>query len=110
MMKCMIEALLNKTEGEELEEYHNVDFDMNAVLSEICSNEEMLCDILLDYCYQHNGNKEILWSVCGETLIQRLAQDRTLYYPIVDSDGDFEVQGKRYSMREYIIGGDIDEV
>lgn len=110
MMKCMIEALLNKADGEEFEEYHNVDFDMNAVLSEICSNEEMLCDILLDYCYQNGGNKEILWSVCGETLIQRLAQDRTLYYPIVDSNGDFEVQGKRYSMKEYIIGGDIYEV
>lgn len=109
-MKCMIEALLNKIEGEDVEEYYSVDFDMNAILSELCNNEEMLCDLLLDYCYKNNGNKEILWNVCGETLIQRLSQNRTLHYPIVDNDGDFEVQGKRYSMREYITGGDIDEV
>ena len=100
----------NKTEFEEAEEYRNVDFDMGAILSEICSDEEMLCDILLDYCYQNHGNKEILWNVCGETLLNRLSHNRKLYYPIVDSNGDFQVQGKRYSMREYIIGGGIDEV
>ncbi len=109
-MKCVIEALLNKTESEDLEEYHNIDFDMNAVLSEICSNEEMLCDLLLDYCYKYRGNKEILWNVCGETLINRLSQSRKLYYPAIDANGDFEVQGKRYSMQEYIVGGDINEV
>ena len=88
-MKCVIEALLNKVDGEDPDEYYNVDFDMNAILSEICSNEDMLCDLLLDYCYLHNGNKEILWSVCGETLINRLSEDRKLHYPIVDSNGDF---------------------
>ena len=109
-IKCVIEALLDKNECEEIEEYHNIDFDMNSVLSEICNNEEMLCDILLDYCYKYNGNKEILWGVCGETLLQRLSYGRKLYYPAVDINGDFEVQGKRYSMREYISGGDFDEI
>ena len=109
-IRCVIEALLNKNEFEEVEEYYNVDFDMSAVLSEICNNEEMLCDLLLDYCYQYNGNKEILWNVAGETLVARLAQSRTLYYPIVNPNGDFEVQGKCYSMKEYVAGGDIDEI
>ena len=109
-MKCVIEALLNKTECEDAEEYNNVDFDLSAVLSEICNNEEMLCDFLLDYCYKYNGNKEILWSVCGETIINRLSQNRTLCYPMADVSGDFEVQGKRYLMKEYVVGGDADEV
>jgi hypothetical protein len=109
-MKCIIEALLNKSEFEDLEEYHNVDFDMSAVLNEICNNEDMLCDILLDYCYQHKGNKEILWNVCGETLLGRLSQKGSLYYPALNPTGDFEVQGKKYSMKEYSLGGDICEI
>ena len=109
-IRCVIEALLNKNEFEEVEEYYNVDFDMGAVLSEICNNEDMLCDLLLDYCYQYNGNKEILWNVAGETLIARLAQNQKLYYPIANPNGDFEVQGKCYSMKEYVVGGDVDEI
>jgi hypothetical protein len=109
-IRCVIEALLNKNEFEEAAEYCNVDFDMSAILSEICNNEEMLCDLLLDYCYKYNGNKEILWNVAGETLVARLSQDKKFYYPVVDANGDFEVQGKRYSMKEYVVGGDIDEI
>ena len=109
-MRCVIEALLNKNEFDDANEYYNVDFDMGSVLSEICNNEEMLCDVLLDYCYKYNGNKEILWSVCGETLLKRLSCNRQLYYPVVDASGDFEVQGKRYLMKEYVAGGDVDEI
>lgn len=109
-MRCLIEVLLNKVESEELEEYYDVEFDMSAALDEICNNEDMLCDLLLDYCYLHNGNKEILWNVCGETLIARLMQDRNLYYPALDADGEFEVQGKKYTIKEYVLGGDTDEI
>lgn len=109
-MRCLIEALLNKIDMEEPEEYHDVDFDMSAALNEICNNEDMLCDLLLDYCYLHNGNKEILWNVCGEVLIARLAQNRKICYPMLNSEGDFEVQGKKYSMKEYMMGGDTDEI
>ena len=79
-------------------------------MSGICNNEEVLCDILLDYCYKYNGNKEILWNVCGETIFKRLTQDNSLFYPITDPNGDFEVQGKQYLMREYVFGGDEDEI
>ena len=109
-VKCVIDFLLNKKECEDETDYNNVDFDISDTLSEICSNEEVLCDLLLDYCYRYNGNKEILWSVSGETLLKRLAENHTLHYPILDSDGEFEVQGKLYSMRELPRGGDEDEV
>ena len=109
-MKCIIEALLNKAEFEEMEEYRNIEFDMSAILNEICNNEDMLCDMLLDYCYQYKGNKEILWNVCGETLLTRLSQNGKLYYPYLDPEGDFDVQGRRYSMKEYSLGGDMYEI
>ena len=85
------------------------DYDMSDVLYGVCNNEEQLCDILLDYCYLYNGNKEILWTVCGETIIKRLAQTRQMYYPVLDDNGDFEVQGRKYSMVVYQQGGEEDE-
>jgi hypothetical protein len=110
MVKCVIGALLNNQDSEYDVEYSNVDYDMADILNEVCNNEEQLCDLLLDYCYKYNGNKEILWNVCGETILKRLSDGRNLYYPIADLNGDFEVQGKKYSMKEYTIGGDTDEV
>jgi hypothetical protein len=110
MVKCVIGALLNNQDSEYDAEYSNVDYDIADILSEVCNNEEQLCDILLDYCYKYNGNKEILWNVCGETIIKRLSDGKGLCYPIADPNGDFEVQGKKYSMREYTIGGDEDEI
>jgi hypothetical protein len=109
-IKCAIGFLLNSQESEYSEDYYNVDYDITDILSEVCNNEEQLCDILLDYCYKYNGNKEILWNTCGEIIIKRLSNENSLFYPIVDLDGEFEVQGKRYVMREYVIGGDEDEV
>ena len=109
-IKCVIDFLINKTDFEYELEYYNIDFDISDILSGICNNEEMLCDLLLDYCYKYNGNKEILWNVCGETLLGRLSKNNTLYYPVINPDGDFEVQGKRYSMKEYLPRGDNDEV
>jgi hypothetical protein len=109
-IKCAIGFLLNQQDSEYEEEYTNVDYDMSDILCEVCSNEEQLCDLMLDYCYQYGGNKEILWNVCGETLVKRLAEGRAFRYPIVNPDGDFEVQGKKYSMKEYLPGGDVYEV
>ena len=108
--RCVADALLNKLDDGDEQYYYDVDFDMDDVLSELCNNEDELCDLLLDYCYQYNGNKDILWRVCGETLLKRLSQCNTMHYPIIDINGDFQVQGKKYSMREYGVGGDDDEV
>ena len=110
VIKCVLSFLLNKNEFEEEMDYYNVEFNISDMLSGICNNEEVLCDILLDYCYKYNGNKEILWSVCGETMVKRLSEKNSLVYPLVDPKGDFEVQGKKYLMKEYLMGGDEDEV
>lgn len=109
-LKCAIEFLINKQEFEDDDEYRNVDYGIHDVLSSICNNEEILCDLLLDYCYKYNGNKEILWTVCGETLVNRLMEQYQLYYPARDEAGEFEVQGKKYTMKQYTQGGEYDEI
>ena len=65
--------------------------------------------MLLDYCYKYGGNKEILWNVCGETIVRRLTKDNQLFYPVRDDNGCFSVQGKSFTMVPYIEGGDHDE-
>lgn len=109
-IKCTIEFLLNKNEFDDDNEYCNVDYEMTDTLSGICSDEEMLCDLLLDYCYKHNGNKEILWNTCGEVLIKRLQKQSQLCYPAKNKNGEFEVQGRQYSMVQYIHGGEDNEI
>ena len=109
-IKCVIEFLVNKKDFEDDSEYHNVEYDISDVLSGTCNDEEALCDLLLDYCYRYNGNKEILWTVCGETLVNRLVEKNQLYYPARDDNGEFEVQGKRYTMKAYMQGGEDNEV
>ena len=109
-IKYVIGFLLNQNDDEDDGEYVDIDFEIGDILSSICSNEDDLCDLLLDYCYKHNGNKEILWNVCGETLINRLMESNVICYPVASQDGEFEVQGKRYTMRMYMDGGDSDEV
>ena len=109
-IRCVLEFLLNHTEIEDEQEYYNIDFDIDDILSEVCNNEEVLCDLLLDYCYKYNGNKEILWTVCGNTLLNRLMKNNKMYYPMATSDGEFEVQGKTYTMTEYVSGGDEDGI
>lgn len=108
-IRCVLSFLLNSSDVEDEQEYYNIDFDIDDILSEVCNNEEVLCDLLLDYCYQHNGNKEILWTVCGDTLVNRLMEQYKMYYPMSTTDGEFSVQGKTYTMTEYISGGEQDE-
>ena len=108
-IRCVISFLLNRSEVEDEQEYYNIDFDLDDILSEVCNNEEVLCDLLLDYCYKYNGNKEILWTVCGDTLINRLMKKNKMYYPMAAVNGEVIVQGKAYAMTEYISGGEQDE-
>lgn len=65
-----------------------------------CSNEQTLCDIVVDLCYKREGTKQFAWDVCGLQIIRNLL-DKTnniLQYPILDPDGDFEYGGETFSM------------
>lgn len=42
---------------------------------EICNNEDMVCNILLDICYNSNQNKQFVWDMCGDVIINRLLKE-----------------------------------
>lgn len=67
----------------------------------ICSNQDMLCDIILDICYTRNSTKRFAWNMCGESIIHNLLlkNDSNISFPIKDSCGDIEYGGEQYSIQ-----------
>lgn len=68
-------------------------------MSIICSNEEALCDILLDICYTGKMSKSIVWDVCGDQIIKNMLEKHNymLTYPEKCQDADFCCCGTRFS-------------
>lgn len=77
--------------------------------SEVCSNEDCLCDIILDLCYSRNRTKKFAWSICGSNIVHNLLvkHDGIISYPVTNDDGDFEYCGEWFTTETTQIGGDI---
>ena len=87
---------------------HDVSFEINIMnedfrkeCSFVCSNAELLCNIILDICYTRNRTKKFAWGICNHSIIQNLLNknERVLLFPVFDSTGDIEYCGKRYTMK-----------
>ena len=68
---------------------------------DVCSNREILCDIVLDICYRKSSSKEFAWDIVSHDIIENLVRrrDGTFFYPARDADGDFEYAGMRFTMK-----------
>jgi hypothetical protein len=70
-----------------------------------CSNEDTLCDILLDLCYRDNKySKDIVWAACGNVIISRLLKTHNykMRYPVKSDNPDFICCGVGFEMQEII--------
>lgn len=69
-------------------------------LMEVCNNEEVLCNILIDVCYGSSKSRYVVWSVCGEQIIRNLLQRKSgqISYPIQSVEGEFEFKGIPFAM------------
>lgn len=73
---------------------------------EICTNEEELCNIVLDICYQTEKSKQFVWDICGDVILNNLLENNNnmIRFPkMVEENGDFEYCGKQFTMCEQII-------
>lgn len=78
----------------------------------ICSNENELCDIVLDICYKTEKSKQFAWDICGDVILDNLLKNKCgiIHFPqLVNDNGDFEYCGENFVMREKKIGGDNDD-
>jgi len=71
-----------------------------------CSNSQVLCDILLDICYQRSCTKKFAWSMCGKEIVGNLLQknDNRIRFPVLDPDGTIVFGGNKFSFSEKEIG------
>ncbi len=78
----------------------------------VCSNENELCDIVLDICYKTEKSKQFAWDICGNIILDNLLKNKggVIHFPqLVDSKGEFEYCGENFVMREKVIGGDSND-
>lgn len=68
-----------------------------------CSNEEDICNILIDMVYKHKSNRYVVWMICGEQIINNLLKKNnySYKYPIPDINGDIEYNETKYKVVEF---------
>ena len=74
----------------------------------VCTNEDELCNIVLDICYKTENSKQFAWDICGEVFIRNLLKknDFKLSYPELSESWDFKYMGFGFSMNEVSISED----
>lgn len=91
------------------EKYHNFLRSFKMQCEMICTNEDELCDIVLDLCYGSNKTKQFAWDICGDTIIENLLLKNGNKYTIpvhTTGAGDFEYCGEQFVMMQVDVGGD----
>ena len=116
--KANIINLVKKTKTEEINEEIDgapnksmIDFIFRAKFSEVCPNEKMLCDILIDILYDKPNSKNVVWDMCGNIIIENLLEKsgNVLSYPEkVADNADFTCCRNSFRMKQITVGGDID--
>ena len=71
----------------------------------ICTNEDELCNIVLDICYKSESSKQFAWDICGNIFIKNLLKrnNYSLSYPEINNDGEFNYMGYWFTMVNVII-------
>ena len=66
----------------------------------ICSNEQELADILIEFCYSKGGSKRFAWDLCGEQIVKNLLNKNNQQYqiPVLSENPTFEFRGMGFEM------------
>ena len=66
----------------------------------VCTDEEVLCNIVVDLCYTSNKSKQFAWDLFGNIMINNLLRHRNykLSFPLQSEDGDFTYKGLTFKM------------
>lgn len=69
----------------------------------VCTNEEELCNIVLDICYTKETSKQFAWDICGEQIVKNLLCKNgfELSYPELSDNesADFIYMGYGFGMK-----------
>lgn len=100
---CNKDDFVDQADKDRTREYY-----MNAFRT-LPMERKVLTDILLDLCYAKGNIKDVVWEVCGEQIIDNLLEshNHTLYYPYLDSQGEFQYLGNTYAMKELKLNQEV---
>lgn len=75
-----------------------IDEEFRRSCEEVCPNEDVLCNIVLDICYSSNNTKRFAWRMCGKQIIKNLLHNGSgsLSYPAPCEYGNIEYCGNKY--------------
>lgn len=99
--------LIAKACGESASEDKNNRLTLMArKMATICTNDQELCDIMVDIGYRREGTKQLVWDLCGPMMIENLLRNKGwgLTYPERCDDGEIEFAGARFTMKYTDIG------
>jgi transcription termination factor NusB len=76
----------------------------------VCTNEEILCNIVLDMCYTTNNSKQFAWDICGDVFIKNLLKRNNyeINYPTLCESGDILFNGQKFKMEKTKINVEIE--
>ena len=78
---------------------------MKREIESVCTNDEMICEALIDICYINNSSKQFVWDMCGDVIVERLfrSNNHEFYIPkeTLDIENSTLWQGKYYKLVKY---------
>ena len=71
----------------------------------ICTNEDELCNIVLDICYKTENSKQFAWDICGNVFIKNLLKRNgyMISYPELNDSWDFKYIGFGFAMKNITV-------
>lgn len=76
-----------------------------AECAKICPDEEELCEIVVDLCYQKEKTKQFAWKMCGSTIIKNLlSKNGSISFPTKDEEGDIIWKSEKFSVASVPVG------
>ena len=87
-----------------------IDLMFKGKFYEACSNEKILCEILIDLLYDKPNSKGVVWDICGDVIIDNLLEkaNYVVNYPeSVTENAEFGCCRKKFRMKQIDIRGEV---
>ena len=66
----------------------------------LCSNEEDLTNMIVDFCYGKGGSKRFAWDLCGDQIIQNVLDKNNHEFSVFVQDEEGELSFKGLTFKE----------
>lgn len=88
----------------DLDEGNVQPIDLEAELLEICSNVDIIVNVLVDYIYHihPSASKALLWKTYGNVIVKNVLKNSgyKIMFPFRNENGELSYMGNKYSLRE----------